>query len=212
MSSRKEPENPAKPGGWSRRGFIRGAGVGGSVLGSGVLESEALAQTGAKPVGPGPVPITLNINGKPYKLNLEPRVTLIEVLRDNIDLTGSKKSCDRGNCGSCTVLMGGKAVYSCNVLAIEAQGQEIQTIEGLNAGKTMHPVATAFVNHDAQQCGYCTPGFVVATAAFLKKNPSPTPEQVNQGLGGNLCRCGTYMGIRKAVLEAAKNMKGATNG
>jgi xanthine dehydrogenase YagT iron-sulfur-binding subunit len=211
MSSQKEPGNPAKPGNVSRRGFIRGAGIGGGVLGSGVLEREALAQTGAKPVGPGPVPVTLNINGKPNNLNLEPRVTLIEVLRDHLDLTGSKKACDRGSCGSCTVLIDGKAVYACSTLAIEAQGHEIQTIEGLNA-KTMSPVAAAFVNNDAQQCGYCTPGFVVATTAFLKKNPNPTPEQINHGLGGNLCRCGTYMGIRKAVLEAAKNMKGGPNG
>lgn len=215
MNHDKDPENPKQPGGgFSRRGFMRGAGIGGGVLGSGVLEEQAQAQTagGTRPVGPGPVPVTLTVNGKPHKLNLEPRVTLLDALRDYVNLTGAKRVCDRGNCGACTVILGGKAVYACNVLAIEAQGQEIQTIEGLAAGNQLHPVETAFVNHDAQQCGYCTPGFVMAVKAFLDETPRPTPEQVNRGLGGNLCRCGTYMGIRKAVLEAARTYKGGRNG
>ena len=208
----QDPEDPKKPaGGVSRRGFIRGVGIGGGALGTGVLEEEAQAQGGTKPVGPGAVPITLKINGKPYNLNLEPRVTLLDALRDHLNITGSKKVCDRGNCGACTVIMGGKVVYACDVLAIEAQGQEIQTIEGLAEGNRLHPVSAAFVNHDAQQCGYCTPGFVMAVKGFLDKNPNPTPEQVHQGLGGNLCRCGTYMGIRKAVLEAARTVKGGRN-
>ena len=136
MNHDKDPENPKQPGGgFSRRGFMRGAGIGGGVLGSGVLEEQAQAQTagGTRPVGPGPVPVTLTVNGKPHKLNLEPRVTLLDALRDYVNLTGAKRVCDRGNCGACTVILGGKAVYACNVLAIEAQGQEIQTIEGLAA-------------------------------------------------------------------------------
>jgi len=209
MHEKKDPEKLKKPaGGVSRRGFMRGVGAGGGALGAGILEQPAQAQGGAKPVGPGPVPITLNVNGKPYNLNLEPRVTLLDALRDNLNLTGAKRVCDRGNCGACTVIMGGKAVYACDVLAIEAQGQEIQTIEGISDGRKLHPVSAAFVANDGQQCGYCTPGFVMASKAFLEKNPNPTVEQINRGLGGNLCRCGTYMGIRKAVLEAAKTMKG----
>jgi xanthine dehydrogenase YagT iron-sulfur-binding subunit len=134
----------------------------------------------------------------------------VDALRNYLDITGAKRVCDRGTCGACTVEMDGKTVYACTTLAIDAQGKNIQTIEGLGAA---NPVSAAFVNHDAQQCGYCTPGFVMAVNGFLKENPNPTEEQVKHGLGGNLCRCGTYMGIRKACLEAAKNMKGGkTNG
>jgi xanthine dehydrogenase YagT iron-sulfur-binding subunit len=198
------PKSPG--GGFSRRGFIRGAGLGGAALGTGLLEREAEAgQAGStKIAGPGPVPITLQINGKPYKLTVEPRVTLLDALRDRLGITGAKKVCDRGDCGACTVLMGGKAVYACNVLAIEAQGKDIQTIESLTAEDKPDPLIQAFVDHDAQQCGYCTPGFVMASKAFLAENPNPTEEQVKHGLGGNICRCGTYMGIRKAVLQAAR--------
>jgi xanthine dehydrogenase YagT iron-sulfur-binding subunit len=211
MRKQKEPENPKKPrNGVSRRGFMGRVGAAGGALGSGVLEREALAQTG-KPLGPGPVPITLKINGKPQNVTVEPRVTLLDALRDQLNLTGAKKVCDRGECGACTVIMNGKTVYACNILAVDAQGSEIQTIEGIAEGNKLHPVSAAFVNNDAQQCGYCTPGFVMATKAFLEKNPNPTPEQVNRGLGGNLCRCGTYMGLRKAVAEAAKTTKGGRN-
>ena len=201
MSSPKSPG-----GGFSRRGFIRGAGLGGAALGTGLLEREAEAgQAGsAKIAGPGPVPITLQINGKPHKLTVEPRVTLLDALRDRLGITGAKKVCDRGDCGACTVLMGGKAVYACNVLAIEAQGKDIQTIESLTAEGQHDPLIQAFVDNDAQQCGYCTPGFVMASKAFLAEHPHPTEEQVKHGLGGNICRCGTYMGIRKAVLQAAR--------
>jgi xanthine dehydrogenase YagT iron-sulfur-binding subunit len=145
-------------------------------------------------------------------LTVEPRVTLLDALRDHLDYTGAKRVCDRGTCGACTVILGGKAVYACSVLAIDAQGKRIETIEGLSSGRQAHPVVAAFVNNDAQQCGFCTPGFVMAAKAFLDGNPSPSYEQVKSGLGGNLCRCGTYMGVRKAVLEASKSMKGGRNG
>jgi xanthine dehydrogenase YagT iron-sulfur-binding subunit len=199
-----------KPG-VSRRGFIRGVSLGGGTLGAGVLEKAAEAQQTAKVSGPGPVPITLQINGRPQKLNVEPRVTLLDALRDRLDLTGAKKVCDRGSCGACTVILGGKAVYACSVLAIDAQGKDIQTVESLTANGKTHPLITAFVQNDAQQCGFCTPGFVMASKAYLEANPNPTLEQVEHGLGGNLCRCGTYMGLRKAVLQASKEMKGAGN-
>jgi xanthine dehydrogenase YagT iron-sulfur-binding subunit len=133
-------------------------------------------------------------------------MTLLDAMRNKLDLTAAKRVCDRGTCGACTVIMNGKVAYACTVLAIDAQGKQIQTLEGLTE---KHPVVRAFVNHDAQQCGYCTPGFVMATKGFLDRNSSPTEEQVKMGLGGNLCRCGTYMGIRKAALEAAKGGRNA---
>ena len=212
MRIKKDPEVPKKPkNGFSRRGFIKGVGIGGSALGTGILEQEApAAETGA--VGPGAVPVTLKINGKSHNLNLEPRVTLLDTLRHHLDLTGAKRVCDRATCGACTVIVDGKVMYSCTVLAIDAQGKDIQTIEGLGApnGK-LHPVSAAFVNHDAQQCGYCTPGFVMAAKGFLDKHPNPTLEQCERGLSGNLCRCGTYVGMKKAVMEASRNMKGGNH-
>jgi xanthine dehydrogenase YagT iron-sulfur-binding subunit len=154
------------------------------------------------------VSITLRVNGQAHNLSVEPRVTLLDALRDRLDLTGAKKVCDRGTCGSCTVLVDGKAVYSCNLLAIEAQGHDILTIEGLVPEGELHTVSAAFVENDAQQCGFCTPGFVVACKAYLDQNPNPTEAQVRRALGGNLCRCGTYMGVRAAVVDAAMRMKG----
>jgi len=209
---------PRKPEGrkelksaFSRRGFLQSAGAGGGIAASGLLRKAEAAPAGV--LGPAAVPITLMVNGKPHKLTVEPRVTLLDALRDKLNLTGAKRVCDRGSCGACTVLMGGKVVYACSVLAIDAQGKSIQTIEGLAPEGQLHPVSRAFVDHDAQQCGYCTPGFVMAAKGLLDRNPNPTLEQVHEGLAGNLCRCGTYMGIRKAVLEAAKTMrvKGGTN-
>ncbi len=198
--------------GYSRRGFMQGVGLSGAV-GAGLLESEAQAQeaVGAKPVGPGEVPITLQINGKPVKLSVEPRVTLLDALRNKLDMMGAKRVCDREVCGACTVLMDGKAVYACGVLAIDAQGRDIQTIEGISATPRPDPVVAAFINNDAMQCGYCTPGMVMATKALLAKQPNPTYDDVLHGLNGNLCRCGTYVGIRKAVLEAARTMRGGKN-
>jgi len=190
---------------------MRGVGISTGALGSGLLETAAHAAPAGNTAGPGAVQVTLKINGKPYNLNLEPRVTLIDALRNSLDHTGAKKVCDRATCGACTVIMDGKVVYSCTVLAIEAQGKDIQTIEGITQNGKLHPVSAAFVNHDAQQCGYCTPGFVMATKGFLDKHPNPTLEEAEKGLGGNLCRCGTYIGMKKAVLEAAKEMKGGRN-
>ena len=214
-SKKKDPGIPAGPkSGFSRRGFL-GVGLGSGALGAGLLETPAIAEpAGAPVVGPQAVPVTLNINGKPVNLTLEPRVTLLDALRNYIGLTGAKKVCDRATCGACTVMLNGKIVYSCTVLAIDAQGKDIQTIEGLAAPGELHPVSAAFWNNDAQQCGYCTPGFVMAATGFLKENPNPTDADVRHGLGGNFCRCGTYMGIRKAVLEAAETLKkgGTSNG
>ena len=215
MSSKKDPDVPKKPGSpaktpFSRRGFLSGLGIGSGALGTGILTT-GLAEPAAAAagVGPGAVPVTLKINGKDHPLTIEPRVTLCDALRNRLDMTGAKRVCDRGTCGACTVIMNGKVVYSCTVLAIDAQGKEIQTIEGIGTAAKPHPVSLAFVNHDAQQCGYCTPGFVMAAKGFLDRHPNPKNEaEVEQGLGGNLCRCGTYVGVRKAVLEASRELKG----
>lgn len=212
MSSKFDPEKQKKPkSDFSRRGFLKGASITSGVLTTGILETEAEAQSGARVSGPGEVPITLTINGKQHKLSVEPRSTLLDTLRNRLDLTAAKRVCDRGTCGACTVIIDGKTVYSCTVLAIDAQGRKIETLEGLTQNGRPHPVSRAWTDNDAQQCGYCTPGFVMAAKGFLDRNPNPTYEEVKRGLGGNLCRCGTYVGIRKAVLEAASKMKGAKN-
>jgi xanthine dehydrogenase YagT iron-sulfur-binding subunit len=196
---------------FSRRGFIQGMGLGTGAIGAGVLTSpEAKAAPGST-IGPDEVPITLRINGKPVKLSVEPRVTLLDACRNRLAITGAKRVCDRGTCGACTMIINGKTVYACTTLAIDAQGKDIQTIEGLAPEGKLHPVSAAFVSQDGQQCGYCTPGFVMAAKGFLDKHPNPTYEEVEKGLGGNLCRCGTYVGVRKAVLEASKTMKGGRN-
>jgi xanthine dehydrogenase YagT iron-sulfur-binding subunit len=157
--------------------------------------------------GPGKVPMKFSINGKSYKAELEPRVTLLDAIRDQFEVTGAKRVCDRGECGACTVLMDNKPVYACSVLAIEAQHKAITTIESLMQGGRLHPVQQAFVDNDASQCGFCTPGFVLSCKAFLDTHPQPTAEDIRRGLSGNLCRCGTYEGIRKAIAQVAQ--KGA---
>ncbi len=206
---RRKKQKELRADGLSRRDFLKGASM---AVSTGLLaapEAKAAAPPHASGVvGPGAVPITLQVNGKAHSLKLEPRVTLLDALRSHLDLTGAKKVCDRGVCGSCTVLMDSRPVYACNVLAIEAEGHRIETIEGIGTESNLHPVMAAFVEHDAQQCGFCTPGFVVACKAFLDKHPNPTQQDVEHGLGGNLCRCGTYNGIRPAVLAAANTLKG----
>jgi xanthine dehydrogenase YagT iron-sulfur-binding subunit len=206
---RRKKGNSPPPDGFSRRDFLKGASM---AVSTGLLTApeaaKAAQKTSADVLGPGAVLITLEINGQPHNLKVEPRLTLLDALRTQLDLTGAKKVCDRGVCGACTVILDGRPVYSCNILAIEAEGHRIDTIEGMGNEDHLHPVMAAFVEHDAQQCGFCTPGFVVACKAFLDKHPDPTREDVEHGLGGNLCRCGTYAGVREAVLEAAKTLKG----
>jgi len=211
----KPPDSPPATktkAAFSRRGFIKGAGLAGGAISTGILETPTdAAKAAGNAVGPAAVPITLKINGKSVNLTVEPRTTLLDAFRNNIGMTGVKRVCDRATCGACTSIINGKAVYSCTTLAIDAQGKDIETIEGFTSETRMHPVSAAFVNNDAQQCGYCTPGFVVAAKNFLDRHPNPTYEEVEKGLNGNLCRCGTYVGVRKAVLEAAKNMKGGSH-
>jgi len=212
MSKRDEPRKEKR--GLGRRDFVKLVSGTSAAVSAGVLTDADLlgAQTAArgKMSGPGAVPMALRVNGQQRQVTLEPRVTLLDVLRDSLNLTGAKKVCDRGTCGACTVIMDGKPIYSCTMLAIEAamSGASIETIEGLVSEGELHVVSSAFVQNDAQQCGFCTPGFVMAAKAYIDAHPSPTYQQVQRSLGGNLCRCGTYMGVRRAVVEAAMKMKG----
>jgi xanthine dehydrogenase YagT iron-sulfur-binding subunit len=189
----------------SRRAFLKT--VGATSVAATVVGGAAEAQTtGATPVGPGPVPITLTINGKKHQLTVEPRVTLLDAMRDRLDHTGLKRVCDRGSCGACTAIVDGRTAYTCSMLAIEAQGKEIRTVEGLTAGTVLHPVQQAFVTHDGTMCGFCTPGFVMSAVALLEKHPNPTPQQARAALDGNICRCGTYTRVLEAVLDPAKGV------
>jgi xanthine dehydrogenase YagT iron-sulfur-binding subunit len=185
----------------SRRDFFKTVGVG-SLATSVLTTVEAEAQaTAPRAVGPGEVPIRLTINGRAQSLAVEPRMTLLDAVRNKLEYTGSKRVCDRGSCGACTMIVDGRAIYSCSTLAIESQGKNIRTIEGLASGTSLHPVQQAFWDHDGLMCGFCTPGFVMATVALLEKIPNPTPEQARRHLDGNICRCGTYVGVLQAALK-----------
>ncbi len=201
------PKNNPDHAGVSRRDFLKISSI--SVAVPLVTRPKMVMAAGQEvPVhGPGKVPMEFSVNGKSYKAELEPRVTLLDALRDQFDLTGAKRVCDRAECGACTVLMDNKTVYACSVLAIEAQHKTITTVESLMADGKLHPVQQAFVENDASQCGFCTPGFIVSCKAFLDAHPHPTPEDLRRGLSGNLCRCGTYAGIRQAIAQVAQ--KGA---
>lgn len=229
MSERTKPQPPPAPeeqsneqiahdsakNGISRRGFLKGAGLtaAGTALLDGVqtFSREANAQTspGVTELGPGPVPVQLRVNGKDYSLQIEPRTTLADALRIHLGMTGTKIICDRGACSGCTVLLDKMPVNSCMTLAIDAVGHEVITIEGISSEGAPHPLQTAFVKHDALQCGFCTPGMVMSCAALLEKNPHPTEGDVRHAISGNLCRCGTYPRIFAATLEVAGNLRKA---
>ncbi len=193
--------NDEKSAGLSRREFLKISSIAASVP---LVAGPKMIQVEGQEVavhGPGPVAVALTVNGRSLTGEVEPRVTLLDALREHFDITGPKRVCDRAECGACTVLIDGRAVYSCTTLAIEAQGREIVTAEGLGGGERPHPVQSAFVNNDAQQCGFCTPGFTVATKAFLDENPQASDAEVAHGLAGNLCRCGTYRGIHGVIAQ-----------
>src|SRR6266481_3820981 len=190
----------------SRRFFLKSFGTSAAVAATAQVEAVAaeLEKVNAeKSHGPGAVPITLQVNGKPLKLEVEPRVTLLEALRNHSNLTGAKEVCDRGTCGACTVLLDDKPVYSCSKLAIDSQSAKITTVEGLAKDGKLSPVQQAFIDQDALMCGYCTPGFVMSVTALLKQNPRPSADQVKHACSGNLCRCGTYPRVLQAALKAA---------
>jgi len=206
MADNQSDDKPR--GGLTRRGFLKGVGAGtlAATAGASLAGRPAAAQPPdtktSDNVLRGMVDLTLKINGQVRSIKVETRTTLLEVLREHLDMTGTKLVCDRATCGACTVLMDGLAVTACMVLALDAQGRDIQTIEGLAAGGSLHPIQQAFIECDALQCGFCTPGFVMATKALLDANPAPTPAQVRAGLSGNICRCGTYNHIFEAVEKA----------
>ena len=201
--------------GITRRSFLKGAGL--SAAGTALLEpvrafsSEAAASTNpaVTEFGPGVAPVRLQINGKEHAVNIEPRTTLADALRINLGMTGTKIICDRGACSGCTVWLDKVPVNSCMMLAMDAIGHDVTTIEGLSQEGEPHPLQTAFVKHEAMQCGFCTPGMVMSCAALLEKNPHPSEQDVRQAIAGNLCRCGTYPKIFSATLEAAGNIRRA---
>lgn len=197
------PDNPTTV---SRRGFFKGLGA--TALAGAAQQADAVAEELQKldderVHGPGPVPVTLSINGKDEAFKIEPRVTLLEVLRNHSTLTGAKEVCDRAACGACTVLLDGTPVYACMTLAIAAQGRKITTVEGLSADGKLTPVQQAFIDCDGLMCGFCTPGFVMSVTALLAKNPAPTADDVKKACSGNLCRCGTYPRVFQSALQAA---------
>ena len=212
MTQKPENENSdnAPKKGLSRRGFLRGAGlttVGTVALQTGVL-GEGLEDKSldAKAKGPDAVVMNLKVNGRVRSIAAEPRTTLANALRDHLQLTGTKVVCDRGACSACTVWVDNKPVNSCLTLAIEVEGKEITTIEGIGSVDNLHPVQEAFVKHDASQCGFCTPGMIMTAVNFLQNNPKPNLEEVKIALRGNLCRCGTQPNVFKATLDAAQKM------
>ncbi len=153
--------------------------------------------------------ITLTVNGKKVEADVDSRMTLAELLREELNLTGTKVGCNRGECGSCTVILDGMAVYSCTILAVEVTGGEVFTVEGLAEGGKLHPLQEAFVEHDALQCGYCTPGMLMSIKALLDRNPLPTDADVRHAIDGNFCRCGSYPNIIDATLDASGKMTGS---
>jgi aerobic-type carbon monoxide dehydrogenase small subunit (CoxS/CutS family) len=191
----------------SRRLFLRGSTL--ATAGMSLVEiasalgSEA-GESGPAVVGPGSISISLKVNGVIRTLQGEPRMTLAEALRDQLGLTGTKVACDRGACSACTVWLDGMPVLACMSLAINVGEQDVTTIEALAAGGELHPVQTAFIEHDALQCGFCTPGMVMSCAALLKRTPDPTADDVEKAISGHLCRCGTYPHVVEATLAAAK--------
>lgn len=206
--AKKDQGGPDDAATVSRRDFFKTVGV--SSLATSVLtavDAEAQA-TAPRAFGPGEVPITLSINGRSQSLSVEPRMTLLDAVRNKLGLTGSKRVCDHGSCGACTMIVDGRAIYSCSTLAIDTQGKAVRTVEGLAQGTALHPVQQAFCDHDGLMCGFCTPGFVVAAVALLEKIPNPSPEVARKHLDGNICRCGTYVG----VLQAALTAKGVARG
>ncbi len=195
----------SKRGALSRRGFLQGIGAGAGA--AGVLTPAALAKL--RPAAPesgsaAAREIELHVNGRARRVQVEPRVTLLDALRQRLRIRGPKRVCDRGECGACTVLFDGRPVYACMVLAVDAAGHRIETVESLGTPRRLSRLQREFVRHDAQQCGFCTPGFVTAATALLRRNPQPGEAEIREALSGNLCRCGTYPKLFAAVKAASK--------
>jgi carbon-monoxide dehydrogenase small subunit/xanthine dehydrogenase YagT iron-sulfur-binding subunit len=207
-----DDRRPAEPG-LSRRSFLQGSALataGATGLGAAsvlIEQAEAAPSTGLPVVGPQPVPITLKINGATRTLQVEPRMTLAEALRGPLSLTGTKIACDRGAFSACTVWLDGVSVASCMLLTVDVGARSVTTIEGLAKDGQLHPIQAAFLEHDALQCGFCTPGMVMSCAALLEHTPHPTAADVRGAISGHVCRCGTYPHVIAATLAAAKPRK-----
>ena len=212
MSDEHDPKKKSSLYDPSRRKFLKGVGVAGAgaaladhfIAPDKTIAASELVTT-SEPIA-GTVKIALDVNGARRNVTVEPRTTLLNALRNNLEpaVTGPKLVCDMGACGACTVLMDGKNVYSCLVLAIDAVGKKLTTVEGFGSPENMSAVQSAFVEHDGLMCGFCTPGFVTTISAYLKKNPNPTLDEVREACKGNFCRCGTYPRVFEAALAAAK--------
>ena len=205
MADQKDTPDPQL--GVTRRGFIGSVGAGAVVAATGAAAPGARTDDQPAHAG-GMVAVALTINGRAHRLLVEPRWTLLFVIRERLGLTGTKVSCERGECGSCTVLMDGRPRHACMTLAVEAEGVEITTLEGLMNGEELGTTQLAFLEEDGYQCGYCTPGQVVAAEGLLRANPDPDMDQIRHGMAGNLCRCAAYVHIFKAVELAAELKKG----
>jgi len=196
---------------FTRRDFLKG--LSGGALSAAVVPKYLPKDLAALQTEEGKIPhysrkqITITVNKKNYSLEVEARETLLQVLRERLNLTGTKMTCDRGECGACTVLLDGNPVYSCLTLAIRANGKKITTIEGLSGEDKLHPLQQAFIDKDGYQCGFCTPGFIMSSMALLKRNKNPNLEEIKSGLAGNICRCGNYSKIYEAVFAASKKMR-----
>jgi xanthine dehydrogenase YagT iron-sulfur-binding subunit len=196
----------------TRRKFIKQvAGTSAAIaIGPNLLSAASLDQAEAtSAAGPATdsVKVKLKINGKAYALDVDPRVTLLDALRERLQLTGSKKGCDHGQCGACTVLVNGRRINSCLSLAVTHEGDEITTIEGLANGEELHPLQAAFIEHDGFQCGYCTPGQICSAAALLKENHANSDDEIREWMSGNICRCGAYPNILAAIKEAKTKVR-----
>lgn len=209
MKKKQDYPQTANHGQLSRRGFLKGAGLtaaGTVIAGSGVMHLKGEETAKDKTIGPGRTTISMKVNGRLRHLSVEPRTTLADALRTELQLTGTKVGCNRGSCAACTVWIDNLPALACMTLALDVGDQEVTTIEGLAGKNGLHPVQEKFIEYDAMQCGFCTSGMIMTTAHLLRENPDPDLESVKDATSGNLCRCGTHPHVFKATLEAAKKM------
>lgn len=205
MAKKKKEVEKTASGGMSRRGFFSSVSAGAAAVA--VVGGAAIAREKVEVAESETIKLKLSINGRKHKVHVEPRFTLLYVIRDMLGLVGTKVGCERGECGACSVLIDGKAQYACMTLAVEAEGHEITTLEGLMDGENLGTVQQAFVEEDAFQCGFCTPGQIIAVEDLLRRNADPSVEEIRVGVSGNLCRCGAYKHIFNAALNAAEKRK-----
>ncbi|MGB5894440.1 MAG: (2Fe-2S)-binding protein [Ignavibacteriaceae bacterium] len=201
-------KDKSKPNEFTRRKFIKGVSTGlaaSYAYSPGIAKITKKIEKETEDFIEGKQLLALTVNDSPVKLMIRPETTLVELIRDHLELTGTKIGCNQGECGSCTVVVNGKAVYSCHILALDVAGKNVVTVEGLMKGEELHPIQEAFIEHDGLQCGYCTPGQIMAAQALLMINPKPGKEEIIEGMSGNICRCAAYPNIIKSVVAAAEN-------